>query len=102
MAKIASKSVSLSNSSQKPPFFAVLLYALYGQPRYFKFKRKYQQHSPCFPTICPFLMTMAMYNVLVGVSYRTVFIAVTNMPFLANEFLIPYDLIKEAPGTQNI
>ena len=42
MTKTASKSFSLSNSSQTP-FFAVLMYALYGHPRYFKFKRKYQQ-----------------------------------------------------------
>ena len=34
------------------------MYALYGHPRYFKFKRKYQQYCPCFQTIFPFLMTM--------------------------------------------
>ena len=38
--------------------FSVLMYALYGHPRYFKFKRKYQQYGPCFQTIFPFLMTM--------------------------------------------
>ena len=37
----ASKSFPLSNSSQKLPFFAVLVYSLYGHPKYFKFKRKY-------------------------------------------------------------
>ena len=51
-------SFSLSNSSQKLPFFAVLMYALYGHPGYFKFKRKRQQYGPCFQTIFLFLMTM--------------------------------------------
>ena len=58
VAKTTSKSLSLSNSSQKSPFFTVLMYALYGHPRYFKFKRKYQQYGSCFQTIFPFLMTM--------------------------------------------
>ena len=58
MAKTASKSLSLRNSSQKSPFFDVLMYALYGHPRYFKFKRKCQQYGPCFQTIFRFLMTM--------------------------------------------
>ena len=34
------------------------MYALYGHPRYFRFKRKYQQYSPCFQIIFSFLMTM--------------------------------------------
>ena len=34
---------SLSNPSQKPQFFAVLMYSLYSHPRCFKFKQKYQQ-----------------------------------------------------------
>ena len=59
-----SKSFSLSNSSQKPPFFAVLMYSLYGHPRYFKFKRNYQQYAPCFQTIFPFFMTMILINKL--------------------------------------
>ena len=54
MAKTALKSFSLSNSSQKPLFFAVFMYLLYGQPRYFKFKWKYQQYDLCFSTIFPF------------------------------------------------
>ena len=41
--KTASKSFSLSSSSQKPPFFT-----LYGHSRYFRFKRKYQHYGPCF------------------------------------------------------
>ena len=49
MAKTASKLFPLSNSSQKLPFSAVLMYSLYGHPRYFKFKRKYQQIRPVFP-----------------------------------------------------
>ena len=61
MAKTASTSFSLSNYSQKLPFFAVLMYSLYCHPRYFKFKRKYQQYDPCFPTIFPFLMIMYLY-----------------------------------------
>ena len=48
MAKTASKSFLLSDSSKSQYFFAVLMYALYGYPRYFKFKLKYQQHGP-FP-----------------------------------------------------
>ena len=58
MAKTASKSFSLTNSSQKSSFFAVLMYALCGHHRYFKFKGKYQQYGPCFQTIFPFLMAM--------------------------------------------
>ena len=60
MAKIASKSFSLSNSSQKTSFFAVLMYSLYGHLRYFKVMRKYQQYDACFQTIFPFLMTLVM------------------------------------------
>ena len=62
VAKTISKSLSLSNFSQKSPFFAVLMYALYSHPRYLKFKRKYQQYGPCFQTIFPFLMTMLLVN----------------------------------------
>ena len=62
MAKTGSKSFSLCSSSQKSQFFAVLMYALYGHPRYFKLKRKYQQYEPCFQTIFPFLMTMYKRN----------------------------------------
>ena len=58
VAKTTSKSLSLINSSQKSPFFAVLMYALYGHARYFKFKQKYEQYGPCFQTVFPFLMTM--------------------------------------------
>ena len=61
VTKTASTSFSLSNYSQKLPFFAVLMYSLYCHPRYFKFKRKYQQYDPCFPTIFPFLMIMYLY-----------------------------------------
>ena len=50
------------NSSQKPPFFAVLMFSLYDHPRYFKFKQKYQQCDPCFQTIFPLLMTMQIYS----------------------------------------
>ena len=34
------------------------MYALYGHPRYFKFRRKYQQYGRCFQTIFPFIMAM--------------------------------------------
>ena len=34
------------------------MYALYGHPRYFRFKRKHQQYGPCFQIIFSFLMTM--------------------------------------------
>ena len=59
VAEATSKPLSLSNSSQKSSFFAVLMYALYGHPRYFKFKRKYQQYGPCSQTILLFFMTMS-------------------------------------------
>ena len=39
----------MSNSSQKPPFFAALMYFLYGHPRYFNFKRKKMLIRPVFP-----------------------------------------------------
>ena len=58
MAKTASISFSLSHSLQKLPFFAILMYALYGHPGYFKFKGKHRQYGPCFQTIFPFLMTI--------------------------------------------
>ena len=45
-------------SSLQAAIFAVLMYSLYGHPRNFKFKQKYQQNSPLFQTILPFLMTM--------------------------------------------
>ena len=60
VAKTTSKSLSLSNSPQYSPFFTFLMYALYGHPRYFKFKQKYQQYGPCFQTISKFLMTMVL------------------------------------------
>ena len=53
------KVISRSNSSQKPLFFAVLIYFLYSHPRYFKLKQKYQQYGPCFQNIFPFLMNMS-------------------------------------------
>ena len=56
-------SFSLSNSSQKLPFFAVLMYALYGHPRYFKFKWK--QYGSCFQTIFPFFMTMMWSSTII-------------------------------------
>ena len=48
MTKTASKSFLLSSSQQNSPYFAVLMYALYGHPKYFKFKQKYQQYGLCF------------------------------------------------------
>ena len=49
MAKTASKSFWLSSSSQKLLFFTVLLYSLYGHPKYSKLKRKYQKIRLEFP-----------------------------------------------------
>ena len=54
VTKKASKSFSLRNSPMKQwkePFFTVLIYSLYGHPRNFKFKRKYQQYGLCFQTL---------------------------------------------------
>ena len=39
------------------------MYSLYGQPRYFKLKRKYQRYDPCLRTIFLFLMTMLQQNI---------------------------------------
>ena len=39
------------------------MHTLYGYPRYFKFKRKYQQYGSCFQTIFPFLITMCEVGV---------------------------------------
>ena len=61
MAKAVSKSFLLSNSSQKPTSLIVLMYSLYGHPRYFNFKRKYQQYDTCFQTIFPFLLFFSMF-----------------------------------------
>ena len=72
LANTTSESLSLSNSSQKSPFFAVLMYTLYGHPRYFKFKWKYQQYGPCFQTIFPFPMTMHKLH-LTTILKKTVF-----------------------------
>ena len=62
MARAASKPFSLSNFPQKPLFFAIFMYPLYGHPRYFKFKQKYQQYGPCFQTMFPFLMTALVHQ----------------------------------------
>ena len=78
MAKTTSKSLSLSNSLQKSPFFAALrMHTLHVHTRYFKFKQKYQQYGPCIQTIFPFLMTMILcinryaflYHVFLFVSF---------------------------------
>ena len=61
LLKTASKSFLLSNSPQKSSFFAVLMYALYGHPRHYKFKQKNQQSGPYFQTIFPFSMTVLEY-----------------------------------------
>ena len=58
MPKTASKVFVLRSSLQKLPFFTVLMNALHGHPRYFKFKQKYQQYGPCLETIVSFLMNM--------------------------------------------
>ena len=76
MAKTASKSFSLCNSSQKPPFFAALMYSVHGHSRYFKFKRKYQKRGPCSQTIFPFLMTIG----------KTIYIAFINNAYSPNTF----------------
>ena len=47
--KTASKSFSLTYSSQKSTFFAVLIYTRYGHHRYFKFERKYQHTARILP-----------------------------------------------------
>ena len=44
------------------------MYPLYSQPRYFKFKRKYQQYGPCFQTLFPFVMTMSMSYLFIKMS----------------------------------
>ena len=62
VAKTIWKSLSLSNYSQKLPFFFVLMYVLYGDPRYFKFKQKYQQYGPCFQIVFPFLITIVQLS----------------------------------------
>ena len=66
VAKTTSKSLWLSNSSQKSPFllFTVTpdMYTLYGHPRNLKFKQKYQQWGPYFQTIFPFLITMFKFK----------------------------------------
>ena len=35
----------------KSNHFSVLMYFVNGHPRYFKFKRKYQQYDPCYPRL---------------------------------------------------
>ena len=52
VAKTTSKSLSLSNSSQKLPFFAVLMYALYGHPRYFNSTARVSRLSFRFLWLC--------------------------------------------------
>ena len=42
----------------------VFIHSLYGHPRNFKFKQKYQQYGPCFQIIFPFLMPMIIKNIL--------------------------------------
>ena len=82
-------SFSLSNYSQKLPFFAVLMYVLYGHPGYFKFKRKHQQHGSCFQTIFLFLMTMLKQN-----DNRDIDMLENNISFLQQELRSKKELIK--------
>ena len=56
------EALALSNPFQKAPFFAVLMYALYGHRRYFTFKRKYQQYGPCFRLSLGFLYDVRFMN----------------------------------------
>ena len=42
VTETVSKSFPLSNSAHELPFFPILMCALYGQPRYFKFNQKNQ------------------------------------------------------------
>ena len=77
MAKTGQKSFSLGNSSQKPLFFAVLMYSLYSHPRYLKFNGIYQQHDPCSQTIFPFLMTMVIQSMDTRAVKRNVFLVIT-------------------------
>ena len=89
MAKTASKSFSLSISSQKPPFFTVLMYSLYGHLRYFKFKQKYQQLArPCFQTIFSFLLTMDKYLHLIKPKVKFKVEALTMQLFYTNKINI--------------
>ena len=44
------------------------MYSLYSQPRYFKFKRKYQQYGPCFQTLFPFVMIMSILYLFIKTS----------------------------------
>ena len=62
MAKAASKPSPQRKSSLQAPIFAVLMYFLYGLPRNFKFKQKYQQYDLYFQIIFLFLMTMLKDN----------------------------------------
>ena len=89
MTKTASKLFSLNNSSQKPPFFAVLMYSLYGHPRYFKFKRKYQQYGPHFQTIFPFLMIMLVMIFKTLFHVIKLFYLITNHLWVVNSGLDP-------------
>ena len=57
----STKVISTTNSSLQTGIFAVLMFALYGNPRNFKFKEIYQQYGPCFQAISLFLMTMFFY-----------------------------------------
>ena len=71
------KIISLDNLPQKLPFFPVLMYALYGNLGYFKFKRKYQRYGWCFQTIFPFLLTMEIkltfcIRINIKVSYKVI------------------------------
>ena len=47
----------------------VLMYSLYGQPRCFKFKQKYQKYSSRFQIIFPFLMTMTKCEYLPNMKF---------------------------------
>ena len=97
-------SFSLSNSSQKLSFFAVLMYALYGNPGYSKFKRKHQQFGLRFQTVIPYLMTMICMTLCMFIGeiwlrnwpkrFRVIFVSrLLKNPFLQRFFSLRAKLL---------
>ena len=71
------------------------MYVLNGDPRYLKFKRKYQMYGPCFQAVFPFLMKQPFIgeNMNSEVGWFTLFL-ILEVVYLFFAYQENYFLIK--------
>ena len=95
MAKTASDSFLLSNSWQKSPFFAVLMYALYNQPRLFQVQAKISIVQPVFPEYLFVSYDYGFDDVCIKKYLDIVFIKRGVLLKAKNDFVAPLLLFKK-------